>query len=143
MKGYHMAKMAMALRRRMLSLALIALLVQATLPYLLTTCPVYGTATSAHGVHATAMPADCPMLAMHQAKLPAPPAKHPADNQSALNCPLCAVMSPLHAFVVAGLIALPPPAPLAHDSVFTASVALLESLPATSAFFARGPPGQG
>ncbi len=125
-------------KHRLLSLALIALLVQATLPYMLTDCPVY--TQGAVAVHA-AMPADCPMLAL-QAKAPNTD-KHPVKQTSELTCPLCAVMSPLHSFVLAGLIALPPPPASFVKSSFAFYPAAIDISPQTASFSARAPPALG
>ncbi len=138
-------RFAYGVRHRFLSLALLALLVQATLPYLLTNCPFYaqaGASQSSISATHTVMPADCPMLEMHHAIVPQP-GPHKTDMQASLHCPLCTVLSPLHSFVVAGLIALPPPPAQFAKSAFSVSVTYLESQPRTAAFSARAPPAIG
>jgi hypothetical protein len=129
---------------RLLSLALFAVLIQATVPYFVTNCPMYsaGVATvkSSSAASGHQMMPDCPLMAIQQhAALPDKSDHGDQHSKVPGDCSLCAALSPLNAFVVAGLIALPPPSPKTAPQFFVAASWTLPIVQA-SAFSARAPP---
>jgi hypothetical protein len=132
-----------------LALGLLAFFLQATLPFFLTTCPVYATAwqlaktqpvsssfasVAPKAMADAALAADCPMQAQQ-------PLGKTAPGQKQVPCPLCDIMSPFHGYVTAGLIGLPPP--IAEQQVEFSPV-LVSVAPAIRAasFSARAPPAR-
>jgi hypothetical protein len=136
-------------RHKFLAVALLAFFLQATLPFFLTTCPVYAAAGGLAKTQSVSFaiaqpgtpkaladagtPADCPMHSAHQDSIPADP------NQKHVLCSLCDAMSPFHGYVTAGLIDLPPPIATQQVTFFPIVVSVAPAIRA-AAFGARAPP---
>jgi hypothetical protein len=131
-------------KHRLLSFALFALLIQATIPYFVTNCPMYSAGITAVKSSSAAsnhqVMADCPLMTPHQ-HAAVPDGSNHGDQHGTVHgyCSLCAALSSLNAFVVAGLIALPPPSPRDAPQFFATAFQTLPTLQA-SAFSARAPP---
>ena len=125
---------------RVLALAVLALFLQASLPYFLTNCPLYAidTPIAKQDSASAAMMPDCPMMAGMQ-MASSTPDSHPAKKHAAPSCPLCEVSSAFHGFVAAGLIDLPPPQRVVHVASVATQQAFI-SRPVAAGFSARAPP---
>ena len=130
-------------RQRVLSFALIAFVLQATLPFLVTSCPLEHmgqpvTGSAVMAVHA--MPADCPMMAAAQGDHSGGKSSTDPHKKHVAFCALCSALSPFNGYVAAGLIDLPPPAVRVQLALFSETV-LIATASSTGSFSARAPPG--
>jgi hypothetical protein len=125
-----------------LVLALFAFFLQATLPFLVTNCPLEHAGqsmTRSFTASTQAMPADCPMMA--DARQSQPSDQSPADQHRKhfAFCALCNALSPFQGYVAAGLLSLPPPGN-STELVSFAAVSLSAPSAPTGSFSARAPP---
>ena len=131
---------------RLLSLALLAFLVQATLPFFLTDCPLYKSVQNSVSLSsgatlqiAMASMGDCPMMPMHQAQMPAQKSAGDPHKKQIGYCALCDATCALHGYVAAGLVSLPPPVAASLPVFQPTSISITPQILA-AAFSARGPP---